>query len=516
MNDRTVLRFLVLFTIVTRLALAFRPETQLTQRLYQEDAFYTLNCAYHLAHGHGFSIDGIHPTNGVQPLLVVLDAACFAIAGEDKWLAIRLSFIWVALFESCCVLLIYKILTRGRDGQMPWYLNPGMIGAFLWTFVLSNLIYNAIGLETGMYAMMILWVLYRYAPMQANDRAGTPTGLFELIRFGSILGLLILCRIDGVFLAIALVSYPLLSNNEKRLNRTGVEIGIWIGTSVLVSAPWWVYNYTVFGSLMPISGQAESIGMSLTDNLISSITTIVNIILTIVYLYKETIPLPIILLFDGIVLWTFVRMLRRHRVLTYLRQQPEILILRPLFMACIIFVIYYTFFFNAHHFMSRYFQPLRVLAIVFWSLTIPYLIKERSLLKQRSAKVLAGLLIVSAVIFNGAHYIYNYTISIVNPLYVSGKWAQLHPDYKIGMTSSGIAEFIAGNVINLDGKVNYEALKARQSDSLGVYVVRNNISVLIDWPQNAEPIISQASKLGVTFKKVDSIEAAYIYQRDNL
>src|SRR5438046_880086 len=89
-REKKLLRYILVFIIIIRIALAFRSEEKIYTRPYYEDSFYLFNCAEHFAHGEGFTCDGKQPTNGVQPLIVIFYAPLFMIAGADKLLALRL------------------------------------------------------------------------------------------------------------------------------------------------------------------------------------------------------------------------------------------------------------------------------------------------------------------------------------------------------------------------------------------------------------------------------------------
>src|SRR4051812_4770097 len=98
-GQQKILVLLLIIVVLSRLAFAFRPEDQLGSRPYSEDAYYVFNIADHLAHGEGFTADGMHPTNGVQPLIVILYTPFFFFT-HDKWLAIRLIFGLIALLDE--------------------------------------------------------------------------------------------------------------------------------------------------------------------------------------------------------------------------------------------------------------------------------------------------------------------------------------------------------------------------------------------------------------------------------
>jgi len=70
--------------LVLRLALAWQPfQFQLERGALVDDAFYSLTVARHIAQGHGLSFDGLHPTNGFQPLYVFLTVPVFWLFPND-------------------------------------------------------------------------------------------------------------------------------------------------------------------------------------------------------------------------------------------------------------------------------------------------------------------------------------------------------------------------------------------------------------------------------------------------
>jgi hypothetical protein len=262
---------------------------------------------------------------------------------------------------------------------------------------------------------------------------------------------------------------------------------------------------------MPISGQSESIGSSLLLNIQFSLTTIANIFLVLFYQESELAVTILRLSTVSIIIIVSMLLWRRYGK-AYFKSSYETRPLVALFIAGGCLVIYYTFFFNAPHFIGRYFHPLRVAVLLVATMCVPA-IYERW--KNSSKFSLLRIVIVSylalGIMYNVIHYAYNYTTKEVNALYLAGKWAEQHPTYKIGMTSSGTAGFMSDNVVNLDGKVNYDALLARRNDSLGAYVVHSGIDVIADWEGNARPIISKAEQFGFTYKPVDSLAYGGLY-----
>lgn len=103
---RRVSKALVVVIALASLSLAFRAARWVADRPLSEDAFYCYSVSYHLAHGEGPTIDGSTLTNGFHPLFVFLCTPLFAVAGQDKVLAVRLVFLleWV-LYVGTALLL---------------------------------------------------------------------------------------------------------------------------------------------------------------------------------------------------------------------------------------------------------------------------------------------------------------------------------------------------------------------------------------------------------------------------
>jgi hypothetical protein len=79
------------------LSFAFRPARWVVDNPITEDGYYALTVSRNIAEGNGMTIDGSTPTNGFQPLFVFACVPLFALAGQDRILAIRsvLGLSWV-------------------------------------------------------------------------------------------------------------------------------------------------------------------------------------------------------------------------------------------------------------------------------------------------------------------------------------------------------------------------------------------------------------------------------------
>jgi hypothetical protein len=511
-HSRKILWILIAITVVTRLALALRPEAKLASRTYIEDSYYAFNTAYHIAEGHGITADGIHPTNGVQPLIVFLYVPFFAITHGDKWLAIRLIFILITLIEIASIIVVARLLRRlscFEEEEVPWWQKPWIMGAAMWTFLYPLLWHHANGLETGLYALMILGSMHYYAGIRVKQQEDKLTSWVIL---GALLGITVLARIDAVFLVGGIGLTELIRRKAKSIPQM-IVMGV---VAFIVSSPWWLYNYTQFGSFMPISGQSQSHASVTVDNLLRSAAVLGDIFSTFIYVPYYTIP-PLILtcymVFIASVAW---RMAARIKLWVFLPERSRIETLMPLLIMSVCIMIYYIFFFSAPHFLPRYFHPVRILWVLSFCLSLPIIGKSIEASYREQRKMFYAFAIPAALIivgFNANRYFYNFTVTRYSELYEAGKWAAERPDKRIGMYQSGTATFIAPNVTNLDGKVNPEAMTAINTTGIGPFLAKQRFDYIADVSSIIEEMVDSARKYGANYNLVDSVSVVKIYQR---
>jgi hypothetical protein len=514
-QQRRVLRYIILFVLISRILLMFRSEERIYTRPFMEDSFYLFNCAEHFAHGEGFTCDGEQPTNGVQPLIVILYAPLFLLAGANKLLALKLAFILIALFDSLSIIFIarlVRLLQKKPDEKISSWKSPPIIAAILWAGLYPIFVHNGNGLETGIYSVMLLASLYYYTKLSRLRTEGIPISLLQWITCGVILGFTVLARIDAVFLVIAIAGYELYKYKAK-----GFVNGCVISLSAfLISSPWWLYNLNVFGSLMPQSGVAESFGSLIGENLTRAAIVVGDIFSVFIFLPNYSFFAWFhYLWFAGlllIILWAMKKFLLHHYLNDNYRFSPLI----PYFLFCLIIAIYYLFFFSAPYFIPRYFHPLRIGWLIIFSCASVKIIKGfRNQYKKYQGLILVctSAFLLVAIGFSMISYLKFFLINQPSELYLVGKWAISHPSARIGMEQSGTAGFIAPNVINLDGKVNYAALLAKQKGDIGEYVEREKLDYIIDWHEFSDQITQSAARHGGKFSVIDSFGKVIIYQR---
>jgi hypothetical protein len=514
-TEKQALGCIVVFVLITRILLIFRPESQIYSLPYSEDGFYLFSCAEHIAHGDGFTCDGKQPTNGVQPLLVIFYVPFFLLAGMNKLLAVKLSFMLVALFDSASALLIatlVRLLQKKREIIFHSWLSPPIIAAMCWAGLYTVFVHTANGLETGLYSMLLLAVLFYYAILSRMRKEGGPIKIRQWIFLGVLLGITVLSRIDAVFLVIAIAFYEQYTFKSKGF----LQAALISFFAFIISSPWWWYNYTYFGNIMPQSGISESLGIPLRINL-QDFALHMGELLTLFFFFPT----------DKFSAWFsfgwFLAILagiyflvRKYRPQKYLNDSYKLTPLTPYLIFCGLLCFIYVFFFNASYFYPRYFQPIRILWLMLFAFLAPEIFRIlKGYYTKRKIFLIACIAVfsLSLTAFSIRKYSNLFLISKENPFYLTGKWALQHPSERIGMLQSGLTGFIAPNVVNLDGKVNFGALAALRKRDLGAYIESEKLDYLADWRVDAEGMARAASMHDGIFVETDSIGNIIIFKR---
>jgi hypothetical protein len=513
-KEKIAIGVILLICIAMRLGLALRTEHLLYTKYFQEDAFYMFNCAEQLARGNGFSIDGIHPTNGVQPLIVVLYAPLFILSGFDKLLTLQFAFGYTAIVDSLTIVFFVLLLSSMKKQKKEaeetsiWY-SPLVILSLLWATLHPIFVHTVSGLETGLLSMFIVLSLYLYSRILNRRNLGQNVPILQYLLLGVVLGFTVLSRIDAAIFVTMIALYEIYRCKAKGI----ISAGIISATALLVSSPWWYYNYTTFGSLIPQSGQSESIDPEFLRN-ISQTLGVLGDSLSVFFSVAKMIPINGLYYTAWFITISAIAIyvIRKWKVMDVIKRTYDIHVLMPLIGASCLLIIYYTFFFGAPHFMGRYLIPFRIVVLVLAAMCIPAIIKD--MMTSRGKQLMLAVVCTAALLNSLLKYLPNYTTDGVSDFYLTGKWALTIPNARIGMYQSGTSGFIAPNVVNLDGKVNYEALKARQEAEIGKYVVEQNLEYVADHKIWVEQIVRSAEKYGGHYTLVDSIQSVFVYKRN--
>jgi hypothetical protein len=394
--------------------------------VFDEDAFYIFSVARNLATGHGPSADGHHLTNGFQPAWTLLSTLVYLCAGgnERAWFGMlyTISFgLW--LLSAFLFGRLVARMSANRDEATGIY-------AAAWFLADPTLQWNAFnGLETGAYVCALLWL-------------ATLRDVREW-KVGLALGLLFWIRNDAVLLAAPWLVAEWIGGRRRR----ALTIGL---VAAATFCPWPAFNLWLGGSPVPQSGTAISVGVNAMTFGWAKLRLAIDMVVE--YLVQpiapaSRVPWPFKWLLGALVLGTILFVCRN-------RVRRAVPILAGVLLLC----GYYVAGSGAYWYFLRYFVPLKLVLLVAVVLSVSRL---------RPALLVAAL---GLTVFNCVHrWGFNYH---AEPHLGSDVAALLeHRPGRVGMFESGRAGFVLPHdVVNLDGKVNGEALHAILSDHFEEYL----------------------------------------------
>ena len=465
--------------LVSRLSPLTEPHGRLLRQFMTEDGYLMQTVAHNLAIGLGMSVsDGTIQTNGVQPLATFIFALCYVVAGGDKVGGIASVTVISAIIgvaAAACLYVFVKKVLKGFADARPLALL--VAGFWFGSPLIVNHSMN--GLETGLYLLVsIATMTIALNLVEANPgRLTTP----QMLGLGVMLGLCFLSRNDAAFLiaAILLARFIALWPASAQQWRDRIVEAVVPGLiSVAIALPWLIYNYRLFGSVMPISGISEALDAKPFANMIlapAKLLEFVMVALPIPDSLETRLPVVLVSIVGvAIAVAIAARMLWR-------RSRSTAFVFAAYGIFGVLLVAFYGGYFGAPYFMSRYLAPLSpflALAGVMTLYWVAGLIGEdwrRPLLAAGAGLAAILVLGLNAVLYkrglNHEHF------QVVN-------WVQRNvpPETWVGAPQTGTLGFFHDRTINLDGKVNPDALRAKiKEGDVIAYILRSDIMYIADW-----------------------------------
>ncbi len=428
-------------------ALAGRPSAALYATPIAEDGWYALTVARAVARGLGVTIDGVSPTNGFQPLFTFLEAACFALVGGGAEAGLRAALLLAALVHGAGALLVASLARDAWDGARDERRLAAVLAfvGYLAAIKAYNDFYT--GLETGLQLALYaaVWRLYtrdwRHLP---GDR----------IAMGVLLGMLVLARIDAaVFVAAFCLAE--LWQGRSAFGAAILRCFTVGGIAVLVSSPWWIYNVAVFGHPMPISGFAQQSLELSPERALTALWALRSVAVPWIFAgaheawWSDALR---VLAIAGIV--ALVLFARRRQLVGPI--EPESRAFAGILLATYaVLVPYYGLVFFADWFYIRYFAPLSLLAFVF---VPPLAARAAPRAAPAAMAAAAGLTAVLLVLAWRGEGLFGASSHHVQLALVE---KHVLPGDVVAAGQSGMLGFRRAYVVNVDGKVNAEALQWR-------------------------------------------------------
>ena len=480
MLDTTIARATVaalLFGTLYRLFPAVIGAPWLPEFFITEDGYLMLTVARNIAIGNGLSVSaGEIPTNGVQPLATFLFALPYAFTDGDKLAGLAgivLISTAVALAGFFAVRAFARQVMAGQGVAAPW----PMVAAALWFIGPLLLLHTMNALETGLYTLMLLLALLYYIRILA---LGAGAGRAETLLMGVLCGVVFLARNDGAVFATSVFGTWFL--HRLVVVRAGlrsaltevVPAGL---ASLVVAAPWLVNNVVNFGSIIPISGTAQSFEADFAANAPWMPAKLFEHMFPMLPIPGGVELNPVVM---AVCAGVVVVVLGVFWVAVCRRGGPVAWAVTAYLLHGIGLVAYYGLAFGAAHFASRYMAPLAPLLIVAGLVVLLLLarhVPKGEMLAGGAA--LGGLalsvLLLMRLLLPGVHTHEHFQVV---------RWinANTTPETWVGAVQTGTLGYWHDRTINLDGKVNPEALRARMTEgNVLAYVVGSRIDYVADW-----------------------------------
>jgi hypothetical protein len=485
MHRITEKSFLVFLIGALGLAIAYRmypllvgPET-LSQAFMTEDGYLMLTIARNMAIGLGMSVsDGTIASNGVQPLATFIYSVPYLLTDGDKvaglW-GVQLISVIVAVLGIFSVRALARVFLGPQDPAPVW---PWLV-AGLWGISPLLLLHTMNGLETGLYTVMVTVTLVLFGRLLGKE-ANATTG--DRVLLGAACGVTFLARNDAVFLigGIGLVwiahALIVIRHSVGTVLRQALAPAFVIA---VIAAPWLINNYVNFGSIVPVSGTAQSLSGGWARN--------ADILPAVLFEYFfPMLPVPggfqtaAVFTIPAIIVMAMI--LVTFTVTVWRRDGPARYVLIAYLIFALAMAFYYGFLFGAGWFLSRYLSPLAPLLVTATiSVAVSLLTRFAPARAAVTMYVAGGLAILLCIALLGRYLIpgareqgHFQVVDWVTENVPAETW--------VGAVQTGTLGYWHDRTINLDGKVNPAALNALLTEGNVLnYVLQSPIVYLADW-----------------------------------
>lgn len=463
--------------VVSRLAPLLDDGGRLLEQFPTEDGYLMLTIARNLGLGNGMSTAaGTIPSNGTQPLVTLLWALGFSAVDGDKVAGVAVALAIQFLVASLCawgIVRLGRVVFSSRADAR----EISLLAAATWYASPVALPHTMNCLETGLYGLVVVAVAYCFA--QNEDAWGRPWPWSRTIAMGVLLGIAFWSRNDATFLILAAcLTYLLGLGTAKRIafpRRLARSMAMG-SVSIAVASPWLLFNYLEFGHIVPISGQAERMFVEFAHNLPHLPIVLVEYFAMVLPIPYELESNPVLIAFCTLGVLAggvfVVAIARRAEPL-----ERRLIVFTSLYLAGL--CIFYGLYFGASYFLTRYLFPVSALIVLLWS-HLAWTIWRHGVQEHGGLARAAPLVLLALVAGLNLRL---YQRGAEHPHFQVVEWVRenVASDVWVGAIQTGTLGYFHDRTINLDGKVNPEALAARLEGEIPAYVVRKNLQYLADW-----------------------------------
>jgi hypothetical protein len=482
---------------------------------FVDDAFYYFRIARNFVSGMGLSYDGHQVTNGFQPLFLLIILPIFFFTKSNLNLPLHL----VAVFQSFVSLgigiFLYKISRIFLD---KWF---SLFIVAVWSFSPIAISQEMNGMETGLNLFLIAAASYYYISQIVPSIENIKTR--KLIFLGVLLTLTMLARLDGILFMTAVLMHLLYTALKRHKETTYIKKVQSLFRVVfpvaliplMVLTPWFIFNYQITGHLLPLSGQAIRF-MSLNYGFGAGS-------------FRDQFPLqdiPIKFYYENLS-YSLMKLLWHHPFthspvkffsdLFHVANMDNfqsfhfisLLILgafviaitlfalsslRLIFSQMMFYFLYaflllcaFTFYIFGQWFYYRYYFPIYFLMTICFGEVFFLIYTNLKKINKNFGMIFKGGLVTLYVLsvsfqIKGFVYMSQHSVHKQFHTFLSVIKNVTPANAVIGCFQSGVVGYYSDRqIINLDGKVNIEALEAMKKGQLGKYIKEEGITYVADW-----------------------------------
>lgn len=445
-----------------------------------DDAYYVFTVARNIASGHGITIDQVNWTSGFQPLWAFLCSLSYLVGGDDRGAFAIIYAASVALWLGS-VLLLLRIVREATGKKV----SPTAAAVIAVLFLCETHLNNSYlsGLETGLHLTLCLALLLAF-----QFRLDKPAATWQQAAgLGALCGAAMLARNDAVFLCAALIGMTLLASDWKQALKEAV---VTVSVASVMVLPWLGYCYWLSGDPMPQSGIATSIAVRGFGASLSTVVhaLVVSVVPTLIVKTKTLIDgfWPVM---GSLASLSAVALFAFRRSWMPATTRGFRLALTGLAAGSAMLVAYYVAASFAGHFFDRYFTPIKLIVVVILSLAI-----TRAFDGDRPRFVMRTVFLTLAVgaITSNVYWVWRdfnlpFRGFMGKQAYEFVRSPYAREGLRLGLGESGRLGFLyPDRVVNLDGKMRVDALRALRDRKIADFLRLNNFDYLLLRPFDAQ------------------------------
>ena len=224
---------------------------------FAADAFYYFAIAKNSSWIPLFSFDGVTPTNGFHPLyqlLLKLSLSHPALSGNQYAQLIYVYWVSAILVAFSAGIIVHRLIALKQPPALTLLcVIPGFI-----FFILTTINPNYASLwsyANGMESALSLFLFACYFSLMLDSSTYLEGRKKRLVLISIILGLIVLARLDDIFLLLAICA-PLLLDRKPPLQQLKRMLAL-LGIPIFLVSIYCTINFYYAGTFLPISGQVK-------------------------------------------------------------------------------------------------------------------------------------------------------------------------------------------------------------------------------------------------------------------